>query len=151
MSLLTDAIERVRALVFRQRLDRELDDELAFHLERETAERARNGSVTPERDARMALGGLTQVREAAREARGTAGVETVIADVRYALRSLRRSAGFTATVIAVLGLAIGTATAVYAAADGVLLAGLPYEEPDRLVRIFQHYPNAMGTISVVDF
>ena len=151
MNIVRDFIERLRALVFRRQLDRDLDDELAFHLERETAERARMGSADPERDARIALGGVTQVREATREARGVSAVDAVAADTRFALRSLRRSPGFTATVIGVLGLAIGAATAVYAVVDRVLLAGLPYEEPDRLVRVFQQYSNGPGTISVVDF
>src|SRR6188768_985481 len=147
MSIVSDVVERLRALLFRKRLDRELDDELAFHLERETAERARNGSADPARDARIALGGVTQVREATREARGVSALDAVMADVRHALRSMRRSPGFAATVIGVLGLAIGASTAVYAVVDRVLLAGLPYEQPDRLVRVFQQYANGPGTIS----
>lgn len=152
MSVFRDIIERLRALVFRRQLDRELDEELRFHLDRETAEQRRSASPDPQRAARLALGGVTQVREAVREARGIEALDFLVADIRFALRSLRRSWGFTLTVIGVLGLAIGATTAVFSVVDRVLLTGLPYDEPDELVRIYQQYPSSeWGTISVVDF
>lgn len=148
----TDLLERLKALVLRDRAERELDEELRYHLEREAEVRARSGSVTPEREARIALGGMEQVKEDVREARGVRTLEELLADTRYALRALGRNLGFTVTVIAVLGIAIGAATAVYTVVHRVLLAELPFPEASRLVRIRQLYAHsAWGTISAVDF
>ena len=153
MSAGTDLIERLRALLFRKQQDSDLDEELRFHVERETAERVRAG-VAPtaaRRAALVAFGGLEQVKEGVREARGTEPLQHLDADVRYALRGLGRNPGFAAAVIAVLGIAIGAATAVFAVADGVLLSNLPYPEPDRLVRIYQRNSIAnLWSLSTVD-
>lgn len=122
----SDLTERLKALLFRGRAERELDEELQFHIEREAESRARAGSHTPERDARLAFGGVEQVKEEVRSARGVRALEDLLADARYALRALGRNPGFALTVIAVLGIAIGAATAVYTVVNRVLLADLPY-------------------------
>lgn len=151
MHALSELRERLRAIVFRGRMERELDEELRFHLENEAAARRRAGSADPERDARLALGGIERVKEAVRDARGVRPLEDLAADTRFALRALRRNPGFTVAVVLVLGLAIGAATAVFVVADGVLLAPLPFRDPERLVRVDQHFGSgAFGTISVVD-
>lgn len=152
MSLFTDVTERLRAIVFRRRLERELEEELRDHLERETEARARAGSADPRREALLALGGVEHVKEEVREARGVLGLEELVADTRYALRALRRNPGFALTVVAVLGIAIGAATSVFVVVHRVLLAELPYPEPGRLVRVDQQYGGTdfSGTLSVVD-
>ncbi len=151
MSLLRDLIERLRALFFRDRMDRELDEELRDHLERERADQARRGSTDPERDARLALGGVTQVREATREARGLRPLDEFSGDIRYAFRSLGRNRGFATTVILVLGVAIAAATAVFSVAERVIFAELAHEDAHELVRVYQRYGETnLGTISVVD-
>ncbi len=147
----SDLVERLKALLFRDRAERELDEELRFHLDREAEARAAAGSATPARDARIALGGMEQVKEEVRRARGVLALEELMADIRYAMRALGRNFGFTLTVVAVLGIAIGAATAVYTVVNRVLLADLPYADAGRLVRIRQRYsPTSLGTISAVD-
>jgi putative ABC transport system permease protein len=151
MHLLSDLRERLRAIVFRGRMERELEEELRFHLENEAAAQRRAGSAEPERDARLALGGIERVKEAVRDARGVRPLEDLAADTRFALRTLRRNPGFSLTVVLVLGFAIGAATAVFVVAHRVLRAPLPYPDPERLVRVDQRYgPENYGTISVVE-
>lgn len=146
-----DLLERLRALVFNRQLDRELEEELRDHLARETDARRRAGSAAPERDALVALGGVEQTKEAVRDARGVRTLQESAADLRYAFRALRRNPGFALTVMLVLGLGIGAATAVFAVVQHVLLTDLPYPEPDRLVSIRQVYSTgAVGTLSAVD-
>src|SRR5688572_18487098 len=151
MPALNDLRERLRAIVFRGRMERELEEELRFHLENEAAARRRAGSAEPERDARLTLGGIEEVKEAVRDARGVRPLEDLAADTRFALRTLRRNPGFSLTVVLVLGFAIGAATAVFVVADRVLRAPLPFPDPERLVRVDQRYgPANFGTISVVE-
>ena len=150
MNPLPNILERLKALVFRNRLERELDEELRHHLALEEEARARRQPRPPAR-ALGALGGVEQVKEAVRDARGVRPLEELIADTRYALRALRRNVGFTLTVVVTLGLGIGATTAVFVVVNRILLAGLPYPDPERLVRIYQQYtPTNRGTISVVD-
>jgi hypothetical protein len=82
MTVSSDVLERLKALLFRDGMERELDEELRF---------------------RLALGGIERTKEDVRDARGVRALEELIADTRYALRALRRNIGFTLTVIAVLG------------------------------------------------
>src|SRR5256712_615162 len=139
MNPIPDFIERCKALFFRDRLERELEEELRHHRVLDEA-----AGIPP-------LQQTEQVKEAVRDARGVRPLEELIADTRYACRALRRSGGFTLTVVATLGIGIGAATAVFIVVNRILLAGLPYPDPERLVRICQQYsPTNRGTISVVD-
>jgi putative ABC transport system permease protein len=148
---LPDVIERVKALLFRGRLERELEEELRFHVERDAEARASTGSADARREALAAFGGVERVKDEVRAARGVLPLEEIVADLRYALRSLRRHAGFTLTVVAVLGVGLGAATAVFTVVNRVLLTGLPYREPDHLVRIYQrNSPTNLWSLSVVD-
>ena len=153
MSFFRDIIERLKALVFRGRTEREMDEELRFHVEREAAERIRNGSA-PEaarREALLAFGGVEQYKEAVRDARGTRPLEELASDVRYALRGLRRNPGFALTAILVLGIGIGATTAVYSIMYSVVLAELPYPDPDRLVMVVEkNSPTNVWNISTAD-
>ena len=153
MSFLTDAIERVKALLFRRRQDGELSEELRFHVERETQERIAAGA-TPEaarREALLAFGGVEQYKESVRDARGIRPLEEIGADVRYALRGLRRNPGFTATAILVLGLGLGATTAVFSVMQSVVLAALPYPNPDQLVMVVEkNSPTNAWNISTAD-
>ncbi len=153
MTLFTDAVERLRALLSRRREDRELDEELQFHVEREAEERMRGGMPPDEalRAARLAFGGVAQYREQARDARGIRPLEELAADVRFALRGLRRNPGFTASVVLVLALGLGATTAVFSIMDSVVLADLPYPEPGRLVRVVEkNSPTNMWALSTAD-
>lgn len=153
MSFGADLRERLRGLFLRDRVERELDEELRGHLEREVAHRVRAGAdpESARREALLALGGLEQCKEAVRDARGVRPLEELGADLRYALRSLRRRPGFTATAVLVLGLAIGAAAALFTVIQTVLFASLPYPAADRLVRVYQqNSPSNRWLLSTVD-
>lgn len=153
MSVWSDTAERLRALLRRGRAETELDEELRFHLEREVEARVRAGAdpAAARRAAVLALGGLERVKEDVRDARGTRGLEDLAADLRYAVRALRRNAGFTAAVVLVLGLGIGAATAVFSVVDAVLLRPLPFPDAGRLVLINErNSPTNTWNISTAD-
>ena len=141
MSLLNDIIERVRMVVFRGREERELDEELRFHVEME--ERARQGAGESPRDARrhslIALGGMERTKDDVRDARGTRWIEDTTGEIAFAVRTLRRAPGFAAIAILTLAVGIGGTTAVFSAIDAVLLQPLPYSQPGQLVRLYQHF------------
>lgn len=126
---------RVRALFAAPRLDRELDEELRSHIEMETQANMRRG-MTPAEARRTALvefGGVTQTAEVYREARALAWVETVAQDIRYALRSFRRTPGFTAVAILSLALGMGVNTTIFSMVNMLLLRPLAAKDPSRLV------------------
>ena len=151
--MLTDLLERVRVLVFGRRWSQDLDEEMRFHLEQEVAARVRGGADPEEarRDALLAFGGVDRYQEETRDSTGVRPLQDLTADLRFALRSLRRNPGFTATATGVLGLAIGATAAVFCVVHAVLLADLPYPHPDRLVRIYnQNSPRNIWSLSVVD-
>src|SRR5271156_4314457 len=105
--MLNDLIYRLRALFARQSVEHELEEELQYHLERE-AEKYRKAGAEPEeamRQARLALEGPEQVRQRCRETRGTKLVDDLIQDLRYGLRTLSNSPGF--SVLTILTLALG--------------------------------------------
>lgn len=130
---------RARALFARERVERELEDELRLHVELEAAERVRRGEPAERarREASATFGGFDAVKEACRDVRGVRRLEEAARDVRYAARSLRRSPAFAITAAVVLALGIGAATAVFSVARSVLFRPLPYGTPERLVTIYE--------------
>lgn len=151
--LWSDLRYRVRALVRRRAMDSELEAELQDHLDRQTAayERAGLSHAEAVRRARIAFGGPAQIAEAARDARGTAWLESLGRDVRYAVRTLARAPAFTASAILTTALAIGATTAVVSIVYGVLIKPLPYREPERLVRVASVLKGAPTSMSPLDF
>ncbi|HKI95171.1 MAG TPA: ABC transporter permease [Gemmatimonadales bacterium] len=135
---LSEVRYRFRAIFRRSRVERELDDELRYHLEREAEKYVRQGMNARDamRRARLAFGGLEQTKEEARDARGISLVDVVARDARYALHGLKASPGFSAAVVLTLALGIGGTTAVFSAVDAVLLKPLPFQSPGQLVRIY---------------
>jgi predicted permease len=105
------------------------------HLEMEIEENLRRGMPPREarRQALLASGGLTQAADAVRDQRRLPGIDSVAADMRYALRALRHNPAFTAVVIITLGLGIGANTAIFSVVRGVLLKPLPHDDGERLV------------------
>ena len=138
--MFSDLLYRLRALFRRKAVDRELEEELQYHLDRE-AEKYRRAEASPDlamRRAKMALGGTEQVTQQCREARGTKLLEDLAQDLRYAARQLRKSIGFTCAVILTLTLAIGVNSAVFSLLDGFLLRTLPYPHSERIGVLMTH-------------
>ena len=129
---------RLLAIVRRRRLDRDLDEELAFHLAmREEDYQARGANAAEARVfARRRFGSVAYLKEQCREMWTFHPLETLAQDVRYALRTLSRSPGF--TFVAVFALAVGIAgnTAIFSLVDAVRSGALPYRNADRLVEVW---------------
>jgi predicted permease len=126
----------------RRRLDLELEAELAHHLESLEAEhRARGLSKHDARQAAMRdFGGLAQVKEEYRDRRGIPMIETLLKNVRFSLRSMRRTPVMTIAVVATLATGIGANTAVFSVVNAILIKPLPFSDPERLVTVAHAAP-----------
>jgi macrolide transport system ATP-binding/permease protein len=129
---------RWRALFRKDDLERELDDELRFHLERDAAQNLQSG-MNPEEAryaALRAFGGVEQSREECRDARGVRMLEEFLQDLRYSTRMLLKRPGFTLIAILTLALGIGANTAILSTVNGFILRPQPVENPEELVASF---------------
>jgi hypothetical protein len=129
---------RLRSIFRRSMVEQELDEELRYHIDRQIEENIAKG-MTPE-EARYAtlraMGGVERRKEECRDTRRVRWIEDLIQDVRYSLRTLRRSPGFTAVVVLTLALGIGANTAIFSMFEGIVLSPLPYREAERLVTVW---------------
>ena len=135
MTSLRIFLARLRGLFLKRKLEQELEDEIAAHLEMQIDDLVRQG-MSPEEARYLALrkfGGVEQFKELHRERRGLVGVETFMRDVKYGFRMMRRSPVVTAVAILSLALGIGANTALFSVVDAVLLKTLPVAEPEQLV------------------
>ena len=139
MTSARDWFARLRATVVGRRADLEHQEEIRFHLDMAVARLERDGVPHGEavRRARVALGGVQHVREAARDARGGGWLSDLARDSRYAIRQLQRSLGFTLVAVTTLALGIGANTAIFSVIDGVLLRPIPFHDAERLVVVWE--------------
>jgi putative ABC transport system permease protein len=147
LSRVRAALARVGELFrARSRFAREQDEEFRFHIEMETGENVRRGMRQPEarRAAVLRFGGRERFREETRDARGVVALDNLTRDTRLALRRIRRAPGFAAGVIATLGVGLGVAVGIGTIVYGVLLRDLPYDNPDRLMRVDFHTDGIPG-------
>ena len=144
--MLTDVVSdlrfRWRAIFRRAEVERELDEELRFHLEHEAAKLERRGLDASEaqRQARLQFGGLDRTKEESRDARGVRALESILRDLRYAIRGLRGRPGFALAVIATLALGIGANAAMFGIVDRLMFRSLPYlRDPASVNRVYLSY------------
>src|SRR6266850_1919307 len=146
---------RFRALFRRDELERELEAELRFHLERDEAENLRSGMSSEDSHfaALKSFGQLEQAKEECRDARGVRLITEVFQDLRYAGRKLRQNKAFTAVIVLTLALGIGVNCAVFSLVNAVLLRPLPYPASDRLLNIGQSFgkDNQSGPVSAPNY
>ena len=140
--MFSDLRFRLRSLFRRNSADTELDDELRFHVEQLVEQNVQSGLTRPEavRRARLAFGGIDQVKEECRDECGVHFIETLLQDIRFGARVLRKSPGFTAVAALSLALGIGATTAIFSVVYGVLLRPLPYADSNRIMAIFEINP-----------
>jgi predicted permease len=137
----------LRTLLLGSKLDQDLDDEIASHLDFAARENELRG-LSPEQARAEALrqfGGVQRIKEQYRDRRGFPVLESILYDLRYALRTFRRNPGFTLLVLLTLTLGIGANTAIFSLIDVVMLRPLPVQDPARLVQLARTGP--WGTIS----
>jgi predicted permease len=130
---------RLRSLFRRTQLDQQLEDELRDHFERATGEYVAKGIEPDEaqRRARLDLGGVEKVKEECRDVRGTNTIEILLRDLRFGVRMLRKSMGFSTVAVLTLALGIAVNTAVFTAFDAFVLRPRAVADPDRLAFVFR--------------
>lgn len=135
--MIGDLIFRLRSLLGRAAVEKELDEELQFHLDQQVEKHVRAGLTEQEavRRTRLEFGHVGKVKEDCRESRGITLLVTTAQDVRYTLRQLGRTPAFTFTVILTLALGIGANAAIFTLVNAVLLKKLPVADPGSLVRL----------------
>jgi predicted permease len=151
MRLLDKARLRLRSLCRRPNVDFELEAELRFHLDQLIEENISSGMPPEEarRAAQRMIGGIAQYKEECRDMRRVNSVEDLVRDVRYTIRSLAKSPGFTGVVVATLALGIGANIAIFTIVHGVLLRPLDYPKPEELMYLTAEAPAIGGTRSAL--
>ncbi|HJQ66788.1 MAG TPA: ADOP family duplicated permease [Gemmatimonadales bacterium] len=138
-TLLSDLRFRLRALFRRTAVEREMDEELRFHVEQEASKYVLAGDSPDEalRKARAAFGGVERIKDDTRDARGLALLDTITQDLRYAARGLRATPGFTFAVVATLALGIGANAAVFGVLDRLMFRPAAYlRDPGSVHRVY---------------
>ncbi len=139
-----EVFSQLRSLFHKDRLDLELNDEMAAHLEMAVEENIRRGMSAEEarRHALIRFGGVQQARERHRESRGLPALDVLMQDLRFTLRTLGRDPGFTIVAVLILALGIGANITVFGVVNTILLRPLPFRDAQQLVRIVEKNPKA---------
>jgi putative ABC transport system permease protein len=126
-----------RSMLQRSRQEREMDAELRFHIEAYAEDLVRNGAPRDEalRRARIEFGGVERAKEECRDATGSNFIDSLLQDLRFGLRQLRKAPGFTAVAVLTLALGIGGTTAIFTLVQQVMLRSLPVAKPEQLWRV----------------
>jgi len=134
---LRELLARLASFFHQQARDEAFDEEMAAHLEFAVQEKLRRGTPLDEarRHALLEIGGVSQARELHRESRGLPLLDTVIHDLQYGGRTLKRDAGLTVFAVLMVGLGVGASCTVFSVLNALLLRPLPFTDPDRLVWI----------------
>ena len=142
-------VSRLRDLRDRRRLEGEAEQELEMHIKLLTSQYVRAGIAPAEarRMARVKFGGVGQIKESLRDQAGFPMLESIIEDVRYAVRGILKHPGFVLVVVLTLGVGIGANTAIFSVVNTVLLEPLPYPEPSRLVVLQTTTPQGAAPIA----
>jgi hypothetical protein len=149
MNWLGELARRLKMLVRRRRFDADLEEEMRLHLELRQQEQIESGMTTDDARAaaRRRFGNTTYLKEESHIAWGWEWLENLAQDIRYGLRVLRKSSGFSAIAILTIASGIGTTTAIFSVVDATLLHPLPYPESEQLVSIQDDLPGA-GALDV---
>jgi predicted permease len=143
MSFLRNITSGLRSLFRKDQVDRELNEELGAYLEMEAAEKMKQGMSPKDavRAVRLERGGLELAKEVVRSGNWESFVETCWQDVRFGLRTLRKSPAFTAVAVLTLALGIGANTAIFSLLDALVLRDVAVPHPEQLVRFGIHAPD----------
>ena len=141
------------AMLRRSRMEREMDEEMRFHIEAHAADLVSHGVPQHEalRRARLQFGGMEMTKEECRDAVGVSFLETLLQDLRHGLRSLLRTPAFTVVTVVVLALGIGANTAIFSVVDAVLLRPLAYRDSARLVTILMNGDDPVSVANYIDW
>ena len=141
------------AMLRRARMEREMDEEMRFHIEAYAADLAARGVPHPEalRRARLEFGGMETTKHECRDAVGVSFLETLLQDLRHGLRSLLHTPAFTVVTIFVLALGLGANTAIFSVVDAVLLRPLAYRDSARLVTILMNGDDPVSVANYIDW
>ncbi|MFL6302674.1 MAG: ADOP family duplicated permease [Candidatus Sulfotelmatobacter sp.] len=141
------------AMLRRRRMEREMDEEMRFHIEAYAADLVTRGVPQQEalRRARLEFGGMEMTKDECRNAVGVSFLETLFQDLRHGLRSLLRTPAFTVVTVFVLALGIGANTAIFSVVDAVLLRPLAYRDSARLLTILMNGDDPVSVANYVDW